>query len=365
MGRIEQQYGDARAWLRYVLNPQSEMPLVSDWAALYAFSGKQALTGITFPEKAAGEMGKSLRMQWVGMMLQIEQRNRLLNQRAGQLFDLLERDGFRCCLLKGQGNAEMYPYPLLRCAGDIDIWVDADAERVYQYVRDKFPDEDATFKHIHFPVFDDIPVDVHVTPLKFYSALYGKRLQRWIEQNKEEQFAHHIRLTGGERDVCVPTIHFNIVYQLGHMLIHLFDEGLGFRQVVDYFYLLRGLDATESERKILVATIKYLGMGRFCRAMMWVERDVLGLPEECCIMDTCAQTGRRLLRDILDGGNFGHYNQRYAGRRNVFGRGWVKARHNIGLLAIAPHEGGATLFRRMRTASRMLLKRWKSFSLHT
>lgn len=354
MARIEPQYSEALAWLRYVLNPQTEMPAATDWAALCAFAGKQALTGIVFPEHAAGEMGKDLRIQWAGTILQIEQQNRLLNWRIGELFDLLERDGFRCCLLKGQGNAEMYPNPLLRCAGDIDIWVDADEQTAYQYVRDRFPDEEATFKHIHFPLFDDASVDVHVTPLKFYSALYGKRLQRWIERNKEEQFAHHVRLTGGEREVCVPTDRFNVVYQLGHMLIHLFDEGLGLRQVVDYFYLLRGLDATENERATLAETIRDLGMGRFCRAIIWIERDVLGLPAACCLMEPCARLGQRLLRDILSGGNFGHYTQRYEGRKTPFDRGWVKACRNIGFLAIAPREGAAKLFKRMGTAVRYI-----------
>jgi hypothetical protein len=355
MGRTERQYGESLAWLRYVLNPQTEMPAVTDWAELYAFAGKQALTGIAFPEQAAGGLGKDLRIQWVGTILQIEQQNRLLNRRVGELFDLLERDGFRCCLLKGQGNAEMYPNPLLRCAGDIDIWVDADEQMACQYVRDRFPDEEATFKHIHFPLFDDAPIDVHVTPLKFRSTLSGKRLQRWIEKNKEEQFAHHIRLTGEEREVCVPTDRFNVVYQLGHMLIHLFDKGLGLRQVVDYLYLLRGLDATESERGALAETIENLGMGRFCRAIMWIERDVLGLSAACCLVEPCERSGRRLLRDILRGGNFGHYNQRYEGRKTPFDRGWVRTWRNLGFLVIAPREGAARLLKRMGTAVRYIV----------
>lgn len=350
MERIEQQNRGALAWLRYVLNQQSEMPLVTDWAALLSFAIKQALIGISFPENSADKIQKDIRIQWVGMVLQVEQQNRLLNRRVEELFDLLEKDGFRCCLLKGQGNAEMYPNPLLRCTGDIDLWIDTDEITAYEYVKKQFPEAEVSFKHVHFPVFKDVSVDVHFTPLKFYSVYWGKRLQRWIEKNKEEQFVHCIRLTGGERAVCVPTDRFNVVYQLGHMLIHLYDKGLGFRQVVDYFYLLKDLEATDDERGVMMATIRDMGMGRFCRAMMWIDFVVLGLPEERCLVDPCARLGRRLLRDILDGGNFGHYNHRNARKRSFFIQGLASAFRNIRLLPFAPREGMAALFRRMGTA---------------
>ena len=38
----------------------------------------------------------------------------------------LREDGLRCCILKGQGNALMYPNPYSRTPGDIDVWIDAD-----------------------------------------------------------------------------------------------------------------------------------------------------------------------------------------------------------------------------------------------
>lgn len=356
MARIEPQYSEALAWLRYVLNPQTEMPAATDWAALYAFAGKQALTGIVFPEQAAGELRKDLRIQWAGTILQIEQQNRLLNRRIGELFNLLERDGFRCCLLKGQGNAEMYPNPLLRCTGDIDVWVDADEETICQYVRKRFPEEKESYKHIHFPVFDDTSVDIHVTPLKLYHPVFGKRLQQWIAQHKEEQFEHKVKLPDIEREVSVPTGSFNVVYQLGHMLIHLFDEGVGLRQVVDFFYVLKHLDASEEERSSLVETLRYLGMLRFARAMMWIESDVLGLPRERCLVKPDERLGGQLLRDILEGGNFGHYSQRYKDRSGYYQRRFVKAWHVISLLPMAPREGIARLLSKVGTALRHVFK---------
>ncbi|MGP1537989.1 nucleotidyltransferase family protein [Bacteroides heparinolyticus] len=59
----------------------------------------------------------------------IEQQNKLLNKRIEQLFNILEKESFQCCLLKGQqGNASMYPNPLMRCFGGIDVWINTDEQ---------------------------------------------------------------------------------------------------------------------------------------------------------------------------------------------------------------------------------------------
>lgn len=352
---IDKNSNEALNWLRYVLNPHTDMPEVKEWPALMSFAEKQALIGICLPEECPDNLPKDLLLQWIGQVQLIEQQNKLLNKRVGQLFGVLEKEGFQCCLLKGQGNAEMYPNPLRRCSGDIDVWIDADEGTVYQYVKKLFPDAEVSYKHIHLPIFKDAPVDVHVTPLKFYSGLYQKRLQQWIEQNEGKQFEHRIRLLDTNRDVSVPTPLFNAVYQLGHMLIHLFDEGLGLRQVVDYFYVLNGLEDSEKEREELVSTVKAFGMYRFARAIMWIENSALGLSFERCFVQPDERKGEQLLEDILEGGNFGHYSKRYNGKTGFYYRGFVEAWRDMKLLSFAPCEGVARLISKFRSAVKHIL----------
>lgn len=347
-------------WLRYVLEPSGVMPSVGNWQKLLEFADEQALTGICMPTQRPDNLGQEQLLEWIGTCQLIKSQNKLLNKRIDQLFGMMEKAGFHCCLLKGQGNAEMYPNPLTRCSGDIDLWVDADEDKVYQYVKNLFPEEEASYKHIHFPIFDDASVDVHVTPLKLYSKTHQKRLQQWIIEQKEEQFNHKIRLTGVEREVSVPTAKFNAVYQLGHMMIHLLDEGVGLRQMVDYYYVLKNLGSSSEEREELISTIRGLGMMKFAQAVMWIESEVLGLPLALCIVELDSQKGKRLLGDILEGGNFGHYSQRYHGQNGFYYRGMVEAWRMAGLMDMAPNEVLARLFSKVGTAVNHVIGRYNS-----
>lgn len=359
MGQINIQTCEAIEWLRFVLTPGTDMPAVTDWPALIAFAEKQSLTGICLPANCPDNLSKDLLLQWIGQVQLIEQRNKLLNKRVEQLFELLSNDGFRCCLLKGQGNATLYPNSLRRCAGDIDVWIDTDKETVYQYVKKKFTDEKESHKHIHFPVFDDVPVDMHFTPLRIYHPVHNRRLQQWLEKKKKEQMAHYVRLADTEFDVAVPTPVFNAIYQLGHIMIHIEDEGIGLRQFVDYFYVLKALGGTSDEEKENIRKMwKQLSMWKLAKAVMWIEKELLGLSDEYLLADPNERTGRLLAEDILEGGNFGHSSEREKYRR--YGRFMKKisnAWHMMRLSACFPGDAFFRLLTKMKNGCKMIVKR--------
>lgn len=350
MGTTDKSAKEALGWLRFVLNPETAMPTVTDWPAVKDFAKKQALIGICRPQTRPDSLDEDLYLQWMVPVYQLERLNLKLTKRIELLFDLFEKDGFPCCLLKGEGNASLYPNPLRRVAGDIDLWLDTDEATAYQYVQKQFPDEKGTRKHIHFPLFEDGQVDVHVMPLKFYSGIHSIRFRQWVAQNKADQFANTIRLHGTSRDICIPTVRFNAVYQLGHMLIHLLDEGMVLRQVVDYFYVLKHLAVTESERAELAGTIDSFGMMRFASAIMWIERDVLGLPAGQCIVEPNKRRGAKLLKDILEGGNFGEQRRKRRKGKGLYYTGLLAIWRYITLLPIAPREGIARICLKIRTA---------------
>ena len=54
---------------------------------------------------------------------------------------------------------------------------------------------------------------------------------------KEEQFSHRVML-GEQGEIAIPTVEFNLIFQLTHIFSHLMNEGIGLRQLVDYYYVL-------------------------------------------------------------------------------------------------------------------------------
>ena len=57
--------------------------------------------------------------------------------------------------------------------------------------------------------------------------------------------------------------------------------------------------------------LKYLGLWKFAGAMMYVLHKVMGMPKDKMIAPMDAKRGQMLLDDILNGGNFGHYDKHH------------------------------------------------------
>ena len=341
MERTDFQQDERIQWLKFILHPGSPRPEIRDWAALFQCAQQQAIEGICSPTQLTGDLPpKPLLLKWYVAESMIRHRNKELDRQAVVLKEKLRADGLTCCLLKGQVNARLYPDPALRASGDIDVWADADEETLREYVKKQFPDAVESSKHIKFPIFEDTPVDMHDTPLKLFHPGLNRRLQQWLEENKAAQMAHTVRLAGTDADIAVPTAAFNAVYQLGHILIHLIDEGIGLRQFVDYFYVLRELgSAEEAQLEAVRRAWRRLGLLRLARAVMWVEQEMLGLEEEFLPVPPDKRMGRVLADVILDGGNFGRHSSRQQFRkRGSAAKAADGVWHLVRLAALFPGE---------------------------
>ena len=220
-----------------------------DWRQLYTFASRQALLGFCFDgierltkefseELKQNPMGRNLLMTWMGAAQQIRRQNMKVNAVAGKLFSMLREDGMRCCILKGQGNALLYPNPYSRTPGDIDVWIDASRERIMEYAQKKFElEDDIRLQHLETSL-DGVPVELHFFPCSMNNPIYHARLQKWFRRYADLQCSHIVGLPDGAGDVAVPTTAFNVVYQLTHLYHHFFDEGIGMRQIIDYFLVV-------------------------------------------------------------------------------------------------------------------------------
>ena len=315
------------AFLKYCLGSKKNMSRViacMDWQELYSFASKQALLGLCFegierlgeeyPEELKqNPIGRELLMTWMGKAQQIRRQNMKVNAVAGKLFSLLKKDGLRCCVLKGQGNALMYPNPYSRTPGDIDVWINASRERIMEYAQKKFElEDDIRLQHLETSL-DGVPVELHFFPCSMNNPIYHARLQKWFRRNADLQCSHIVSLPDGAGDIAIPTSPFNVVYQLCHLYHHFFDEGIGMRQIIDYYYVVSMLNVNCEMLTWLQKDLKHLGLWKFAGAVMFVLHEVLGLSEAKMIVPIDEKRGRLLLAEILDGGNFGRHFTKYAG----------------------------------------------------
>ena len=345
----------------------------ADWLRLFEFCKKQALIGVGFTAvEKLHAMGMvcpaALRMQWMALALQIEKRNALLNEQCRQLTDRYKHDGFSTCILKGQGNCINYPENLRkrRQCGDIDIWTaplcgisvavqtgSNDVEfavyngfrAVREYVRMQhridgyFEKPVVRYHHIEAPKIDGTEVEVHFRPCYAHSPLRNWRMQRWFNDHADVCMKNKTHM-----GFAVPTASVNVVYQMCHLFSHYFDEGLGLRQLMDYYFALRvwhndvmeckdlqsqgmwceGLGSPVMSAQEVMAVIRSFGMKKFASAVMYVLHEVFSMPKRQLITDErllitdgpwllCEpneKEGRKLLEEIMKGGNFGQYDER-------------------------------------------------------
>ena len=313
-------------FLKYCLGYKGNISRVvdsMDWQELYSFASKQALLGLCFdgierlgkenPEELRlNPIGRELLMTWMGKAQQIRRQNRKVNLVASKLFSMLREDGLRCCVLKGQGNALMYPNPYSRTPGDIDVWIDASRERIMEYASKKFElGDDIRLQHLETSL-DGVPVELHFFPCSMNNPIYHARLQKWFKRNADLQCSNVVTLPDRIGEIAIPTTAFNVIYQLTHLYHHFFDEGIGMRQIIDYYYVVNN-DELLVIRNTLQRELKHLGLWKFAGAVMYVLHETLGLSEEKMIAPMDEKRGELLLAEILEGGNFGRHFTKYGG----------------------------------------------------
>lgn len=279
-----------------------------EWKVLYDLVTKQAITGICFNGvqnllKKHGELCVNLpvklKIQWIGVTSMIRERNELINTKCQELMERLNRDGMRCCVLKGQGVAALYgDLSLDRQPGDIDIWLDGSRDRVIDYVMSIVPTKEFDQKHIHFHLFDNVEIEVHWIPVYRNSPKFDKILGKYFEKERDRQMSN-----GG-----FPTVDFQLIHQLLHLYSHYVYEGVGLRQMMDlYFSQNKCIEQMPECVTEVLFLFRRLGLMSFLGATQWVIQTVFE-DSQILLCEPNAKDGYKLLQEIEIGGNLGHYN---------------------------------------------------------
>lgn len=349
-------------------NTLDRTPSAKEWKELFDLSKKQALTAIAFQGvtrlNVASDYGASLGipevvyLKWLGLTAKVVQRNKELNAECAKVCAELAHDGLQCCVLKGQSNLVNYPEELRGCrtAGDIDLWTLPHPEGIpiavasndsAEYVnykgiagvveyaqqwrrrhnQDFIPWHRVLYYHVELNTDSGTEVELHYRPTYLNSPIRNYRLQRWFRENVpwgvcDAKIDDHV--------FPVATVEFNTVYQLLHIYKHLFEGGIGLRQLMDYYFVLKTLPS--SKHRDVMILIGRFGMKKFASATMYVLQTVFAMPDVYLLCEADEREGRFLLDEIMQAGNFGKYDGRIKHGGSQLSHAIEKTKHNLRLI---------------------------------
>lgn len=320
------------------------MPSEKEWLMLYELANKQSLTSVLLEgvnrlknsnPNTNLNVSQGLLLEWIGAGLQTENQNKLQNERSKQLYEIFKESGHRSCVLKGQGTAQYYEHPECRQCGDIDIWVEGNRDVILAFARSRGCHiGHVDIKHSDIDFFNDVPVEVHFLPSWMYCPSTNKILQKFFKEKAKKQFSNYDETLGFSHS----TIDFDLVFSIVHIYRHIFSEGIGLRQLVDYYYILK--NSTLEEREKAYVVLSELRMSRFVGGIMWILSNKFGMQEQLMPCDTDEKHGMFLLSEIMTAGNFGQYDSRRHERGNLgmFSYGLIQFKKNLRFAGYYPSE---------------------------
>ena len=290
----------------------SGIPSAEEWKGIYKLAKQHTLVGILFGalDRLPIEQRppKPLLMQWFAATEAIQESNSLVNADAVKMCETIRKAGLRCVILKGQGIATYYPEPSLRQCGDIDLWIEGGSKKVINYLRTQSKVWNIFYTHAEYNAPVATEVEVHHHPTYLYNPIYLKRLNQYFKK-QDELFENYVELPDGRGKIYVPTVEFNRYYVLQHIYRHYFGEGIGLRQLLDYYYvLLKG--GTEESKQRTLNLFERTGMTKFVGATMWVLQQVFGMENQYLLCAPHEKAGKQLLDEVMLAGNFGKYDTR-------------------------------------------------------
>ena len=302
----------------------SRVPNVQEWIGLLNEAQRQTIVGILFDglEKIPKEQlpPKEILLQWIGLAQVAEASFDLQVERVKELTRKFKDAGYKTCVLKGLSAAARYPNPKRRECGDIDFWARGNRGELMTWLRSQCKVDHVVWHHVEAKFFENVPVEVHFHPIWLYNPRHNAALQKWFAKQGQVLFYQQVN----EQGFIGTSAEFDAVYQLAHCFHHLLEEGLGLRHVIDYYLVLNNL--TLEARIEAFSTIQKIGLEKFATAMMWVLKEVCGMPNDELICETNDLEGKFLLDEIITGGNFGKTRQD-GKSRNTLSRWWMMVKH--------------------------------------
>lgn len=215
------------------------------WEALGMIAREQGVLGImldgvekleTAPYGVTRDLKANQKLEWIGEVLQIEQRNLQQIAVMNDLATKWRNNGYRVMVMKGQANATLYPKPEHRNPGDIDCYLFehySDGNNIAR--KEGGMVDESWYKHsvISYKgeTFENHQYFVHTREGK-RSKVLEKELEKALEV-EESEFKQLTPFT------VMPPVQWTAMFLTYHACAHFLTEGLRLKQVLDWAMFLK------------------------------------------------------------------------------------------------------------------------------
>ena len=309
--------------------PDASLYAGADWRALFRMADIQTvlplmLDGIALLPKEV-HPPLPLKLKAIGMMQRVEESNRLHRTVIIKIHEALKADGIDCVFMKGQIAGLKYPQPLHRQPGDIDFVVRKEDFPRTLRILESIGKVDYELVHEHHGMawVDGVTVEPHYKVHNFQRPATDRAMRAMFDEVFPDGLV--VENMDGHGVPAFPPS-FESVFLISHMVNHVYEEGLGLRQVVDYALFL-SRHGQDLDRNLHAAYLKRMRMERSWRIFTCLCTETLGASRPEWVTPFSPQErvwAVRLLDDILRMGNFGR------GAYIFSHNGWKDALRNYG-----------------------------------
>lgn len=267
---------------------ETEVQLTSyrevDYDDILRLAQEQAVVGLVaagFEHVIDMKVPQQWALQFAGQTIQLEQRNKAMNQFIADLVSEMRNADIYTLLVKGQGIAECYERPQWRTSGDIDFFLsDSNYEKAKSFLKPLANDgkpERLYSKEIGFYVNSWL-IELHGT---LHTGL-STRVDKSIDAVQRDVFyAGNVRSWyNGNTQVFLPAADEDVFLVFTHFVKHFYKEGgVTLRQMCDWCRLLWTYKNSLNYR-VLETRIRKAGLPSEWKAFSALVVEYLGMPVE-------------------------------------------------------------------------------------
>lgn len=282
-----------------------------DWSSLVREAKRQSVLGIVAKtvlgrRELQTRLPNDLRLRLKSFVVSNVMTSESMREVIARVTQAMAEAGITPVLLKGHSLAVNYPFPDLRQCGDIDIYVgEESAVKAYQVLKTiatSIDPEDMSRWGKHFSAhFDEIEVEVHRHTSTHctgrYAVIYAEAAGKGLTENLQT-------LSLGDTSVSIPSIDFNAYYIFDHLFEHFLTSGIGLRHLSDWMMYLHRYHG-QLDLSYLKKLLSDMDMLKPWQAFGGILVKYMGLPQEEFPFYAGEDKAAKLLRYILDDGNFG------------------------------------------------------------